>query len=61
MLSERFRASLGLTAEAAFVGLGHKFQIWEPTRFAARLEEAKARVRRLRAAIGAGAAQEAGE
>jgi len=43
---------LALTGEAAFVGHGHKFQIWEPSRFAAHLEEAKARVRRLRADLG---------
>jgi MraZ protein len=61
MLGERLRASLGLRDEATFVGLGHKFQIWEPERFAAHFEEAKARARRLRAAIGAGAAQGAGE
>jgi DNA-binding transcriptional regulator/RsmH inhibitor MraZ len=37
--------------EAAFVGQVRKFQIWEPNRFAAHFEEAKARVRRLRAEI----------
>ena len=35
--------------EAVFVGQGHKFQIWEPTRFQAHLEQARERVRRLRA------------
>ncbi|MBV8473967.1 MAG: division/cell wall cluster transcriptional repressor MraZ, partial [Hyphomicrobiales bacterium] len=52
MLSERLRSILGLEEQAAFVGQGHKFQIWEPNRFAAHLEEAKARVRRLRAEFG---------
>ena len=56
LLSERMRAFLGLSDEAAFVGHGHKFQIWEPVRFAAHLEEAKSRVRRLRAELGAPAA-----
>ena len=56
MLGERMRASIGLRDEAAFVGQGRKFQIWEPNRFAAHLEEAKARVRRLRAGIGVSAA-----
>ena len=51
LLSERMRASLGLRDEAAFVGHGHKFQIWEPVRFAAHLEEATSRVRRLRAEL----------
>lgn len=52
LLGDRHRAALGLTDEAAFVGCGHKFQIWEPHRFAAHLEQAKARARRLRAQIG---------
>ena len=59
LLGERFRAALGLSEEAVFVGCGHKFQIWEPSRFAAHLEEAKARVRRLRAELGV-KAKEAG-
>jgi MraZ protein len=49
LLDERLKASLGLNNEAAFVGQGHKFQIWEPSRFAAHLERARASVRRLRA------------
>ncbi len=61
LLSERIRASLGLREEAAFVGQGHKFQIWEPIRFAAYLEEAKSRVRRLRAEFGVRAAQAAAQ
>lgn len=59
LLSERLRAAIGLKDEAAFVGQGHKFQIWEPIRFAAHLEEAKARVRRLRAEFGVQAARAA--
>jgi len=59
VLGERLRAALALTDEAAFVGQGHKFQIWEPSRFATHLEEAKARVRRLRAELGV-KAKEAG-
>ncbi len=59
LLSERTRASLGLKDEAAFVGHGYKFQIWEPIRFAAHLEEAKSRVRRFRTEFGARAAQAA--
>ncbi len=53
MLDERLKASLGLEHEAVFVGQGHKFQIWEPSRFAAHLEAARARVRLLRAGQGA--------
>jgi transcriptional regulator MraZ len=49
MLDARLKSALSLSDEAAFVGQGHKFQIWEPARFQAHLEEARARVRRLRA------------
>lgn len=58
-LSESSRAFMGLTGEAVFVGQGHKFQIWEPGRFASHLEEAKSRVRQLRAEAGARAARAA--
>ena len=54
-LDERLKASLGLREEAVFVGQGHKFQIWEPSRFAAHLDEARSRLLRLRAARGADA------
>jgi MraZ protein len=59
LLSEKNRAFLGLRDEAVFVGQGHKFQIWEPSRFASYLEEAKSRVRLLRIELGARAAQAA--
>ena len=49
MLDARLKSALSLSDEAVFVGQGHKFQIWEPTRFQAHLEEARMRVRRLRA------------
>jgi MraZ protein len=48
-LDERLKATLGLDEEAVFVGQGHKFQIWAPARFHAHLDEARLRVRRLRA------------
>ena len=47
-LDDRLKSSLGLREEAAFVGQGHKFQIWEPARFAAHLQEARSRLLRLR-------------
>ena len=50
-LSERLKASIGLTREAVFVGQGEKFQIWAPESFAARLASAGARVRQLRAGL----------
>jgi MraZ protein len=48
-LDDRLRATLGLGDEAVFVGQGHKFQIWESSRFQAHLEESRLRVRRIRA------------
>jgi MraZ protein len=46
---ERLKTALALGPEAVFVGQGHKFQIWEPERFRAHLDQARERVRRLRA------------
>jgi MraZ protein len=57
ILSEATRTYAHLTNEAVFVGQGHKFQIWAPDRFQAHLEEAKTRVRQLRAELGARAAR----
>jgi len=52
VLGERMRAEIGLKDEAVFVGQGDKFQIWEPVRFGAHLEEAKSRVRAMRSQFG---------
>lgn len=52
MLSDRLREHAGLADRVTFVGLGHKFQIWEPDRFAAHQSEARARVRELKRALG---------
>ena len=48
ILTDPLKAFAGITTEAAFVGQGRKFQIWEPGRFRAHLEEAKARARLMR-------------
>ena len=42
----------------SFVGLGHKFQIWEPGRFQSELAEATQKVRALKAELGSQAARE---
>jgi MraZ protein len=47
-LTESLKANAAITTEVAFVGHGHKFQIWEPSRFRAHLDEAKSRARELR-------------
>ena len=55
------RAAAELKDEALFVGQGRKFQVWAPSRFAAHLEEARARARRIRREIAAPAATDARE
>ena len=52
-LSETMRAYAGLTEAATFVGLGRKFQIWEPARFATHLAEAKRRVQAIQTDLAA--------
>lgn len=48
VLSEMITAHAGITDRVVFVGQIFKFQIWEPERFAAYRDEAKARLRELR-------------
>jgi MraZ protein len=48
ILTEALKSHAGIADAVAFVGLGHKFQIWEPERFRAELAEATARVRALK-------------
>ena len=51
-LSDTLRQHAGITDQVAFVGLGHKFQIWEPGRFQNELAEATQKVRALKAQLG---------
>lgn len=48
ILTESLKEYAGIAAEVTFVGQGYKFQIWEPSRFRAHLDEARDRVRTLR-------------
>jgi MraZ protein len=48
VLSDNLKRHAGITDAVAFVGLGHKFQIWEPGRFQTELAEATQQVRALR-------------
>ena len=48
ILTENLKTYAGLSNEVTFVGQGQKFQIWEPGKFRAHLEEARNRVRTLR-------------
>jgi MraZ protein len=52
VLTEPLKAHAGISEAIAFVGLGHKFQIWEPGRFRAELAEATEKVRALKRHLG---------
>ena len=54
MVSEELREHAGITDRITFVGLGDKFQLWEPSRFEAHFREAREKVRELRKLLGAG-------
>ncbi|MEX2167343.1 MAG: division/cell wall cluster transcriptional repressor MraZ [Methyloceanibacter sp.] len=54
ILPERLREHAGITNQITFVGLGEKFQLWEPKRFEAYQAEARQKVRDLRKLLGAG-------
>jgi len=47
VLSDNLKRHAGITDAVAFVGLGHRFQIWEPGRFQKELAEATQKVRAL--------------
>ena len=59
ILTEPLKAHAGIKDAVSFVGLGHKFQIWEPGRFRTELAEATDKVRELRRQLGSQAAQRA--
>jgi MraZ protein len=52
ILSDALKRHAGIAEGVAFVGLGHKFQIWEPARFRAQLAEATEKVRALKKQLG---------
>ena len=53
VLTEMIKDRAFISSEVTFVGQGHKFQIWEPSRFRAHLEAATLQLRRLRDQLGA--------
>ena len=53
MLTDTLKAHAGITDTVTFVGLGHKFRIWEPGRFRAELAEATEKVRAFKQELGA--------
>ncbi|HLN11250.1 MAG TPA: division/cell wall cluster transcriptional repressor MraZ [Xanthobacteraceae bacterium] len=58
ILSEALKSHAEIKDAIAFVGLGHKFQIWEPERFRAQLAEATGKVRALKKQLGSRVAAE---
>ena len=52
ILTDTVKAHAGIADAVTFVGLGHKFQMWEPERFRTHLEEARAKVRDLKKVLG---------
>ncbi len=54
VLPESLRAHAGLETTVTFVGLGDKFQIWEPSRFEQRRLEARSKVQNTRKLFAAG-------
>jgi MraZ protein len=58
ILTDHIREHTGVSDQVAFVGRGHFFQLWEPERFRAYREEARAAVRRMRRSLGSRPASE---
>lgn len=52
VLPEALRAHAGLTTQVTFVGLGDKFQMWEPDAFEQRRRRARDKVRDTRKLLG---------
>jgi MraZ protein len=51
-LTETLKQHAAIADAVSFVGLGHKFQIWEPGRFRSELAEATAKLRSFKQAPG---------
>jgi len=52
VLTETLKTHAEISDAVTCVGLGHKFQIWEPERFRAHLAEATGKVRALKKSLG---------
>jgi MraZ protein len=60
VLTDTLKAHAGIADAVTFVGLGHKFRIWEPSRFRAELAEATEKVRAFKRELGDRLAASAG-
>jgi len=58
VITDVLKTHAGIGDAVAFVGLGHKFQIWEPGRFRAELAEATEKVRAWKKRLGSRVAAE---
>jgi MraZ protein len=58
VLTDALKAHAGIGSVATFVGLGHKFRIWEPGRYRAELTEATEKVHAFKAELATRAAAE---
>jgi MraZ protein len=56
VLTDALKTHARITDAVVFVGLGHKFRMWEPGRFRAELSEATDKVRAFKAESGVRAA-----
>jgi MraZ protein len=54
VLPQPLCAHAGISSHVTFVGLGEKFQIWEPARFEERRQQARAKVQQHRMLFGGG-------
>ena len=61
VLPEGLRAHAGLSGSVTFVGLGSKFQMWEPARFEERRRRAREKVQDHRRLFGAGTRLDQGD
>jgi MraZ protein len=52
VLTDALKTHAGIADAVTFVGLGHKFRIWEPGRFRAELAEATEKVRAFKQELG---------
>lgn len=53
LLSQAILTHTGIATEAVFVGLGDRFQMWEPGRYAARREQSRSKLRERKQLLGA--------
>ena len=54
VLPERLRDHAGITSHVTFVGLGDKFQLWQPERFEAEFAKGREQLSQLKKLLGAG-------